>query len=49
VGYEDFLVGWHTGSGRPWGRPVDVVVHRDGSVLVSDDAGGVIYRVDGSR
>lgn len=28
-----------------WGRPVDVLVHRDGSTLISDDAEGVIYRV----
>jgi glucose/arabinose dehydrogenase len=48
VGYEDFLVGWLPGSGRPWGRPVDVAVHRDGSVLVSDDSGGMIYRVTGA-
>lgn len=27
------------------GRPVDVLVARDGAVLVSDDAGGVIWRV----
>jgi glucose/arabinose dehydrogenase len=24
---------------------VDVLVHRDGSVLISDDAEGVIYRI----
>jgi glucose/arabinose dehydrogenase len=28
-----------------WGRPVDVLVMRDGSMLVSDDYNGVIYRV----
>ncbi|MBK0392913.1 PQQ-dependent sugar dehydrogenase [Ramlibacter algicola] len=28
-----------------WGRPVDVLQLRDGSVLVSDDYNGVIYRV----
>lgn len=28
-----------------WGRPVDVLVLRDGSMLVSDDYNGVVYRV----
>lgn len=45
VGVEDFLVGWQDGNGRRWGRPVDVVVARDGAVLVSDDQTGIIYRV----
>lgn len=45
VGVEDFLVGWQDGNGRRWGRPVDVVVARDGTVLVSDDQTGIIYRV----
>jgi glucose/arabinose dehydrogenase len=45
VSYEDFITGWQDENGRRWGRPVDVVVNKDGSVLVSDDAGGAIYRV----
>lgn len=45
VSYEDFITGWQGPNGRRWGRPVDVLVHRDGSILVSDDAEGVIYRV----
>jgi glucose/arabinose dehydrogenase len=28
-----------------WGRPVDVLVMRDGALLVSDDYNGIIYRV----
>jgi glucose/arabinose dehydrogenase len=28
-----------------WGRPVDVMVMRDGAMLVSDDYNGIIYRV----
>jgi glucose/arabinose dehydrogenase len=43
--YEDFLTGWQDASGRRWGRPVDVVVYRDGSLLVSDDQAGIVYRV----
>jgi glucose/arabinose dehydrogenase len=45
VGYEDFMVGWQNAAGQRWGRPVDVVVHRDGSLLVSDDQAGLILRV----
>ena len=44
VGYEDFIVGWQNDAGVRWGRPVDVLVAADGSVLVSDDAAGAIYR-----
>lgn len=47
AGYEDFITGWQDATGRRWGRPVDVVVHNDGSLLVSDDQGGTIYRVTG--
>ena len=32
-----------------WGRPNDVMVMRDGSLLVSDDQNGIIYRVSYSR
>jgi len=28
-----------------WGRPVDVLVMRDGALLVSDDYNGVVYRI----
>ncbi|HSY80625.1 MAG TPA: PQQ-dependent sugar dehydrogenase [Gemmatimonadaceae bacterium] len=48
VGYDDFITGWQRNNGSRWGRPVDVIVARDGSVLVSDDAAGAIYRVTGS-
>ncbi len=43
--YEDFLTGFVTGNGQVWGRPVGVAVAADGSLLVSDDAGDVIWRV----
>jgi glucose/arabinose dehydrogenase len=45
AGIEDFVVGWQDAAGKRWGRPVDVLVHRDGSVLISDDQRGTIYRV----
>ena len=43
--YEDFVAGWQRPDGSRWGRPVDVMVYRDGSVLVSDDLANAIYRV----
>lgn len=44
VGYDVFAEGWlHQGS--TWGRPVDLAVMPDGSLLVSDDHGGRIYRI----
>jgi glucose/arabinose dehydrogenase len=41
---EPFLTGFLEDKNY-WGRPVDVLVMRDGSVLVSDDLNGAIYRV----
>ncbi len=45
VAYETFAEGWLKADGRPWGRPADVLVTPDGSLLVSDDLAGVIYRI----
>lgn len=44
ISYKTFAEGWLQGN-RAWGRPVDVVVMPDGSLLVSDDGAGVIYRI----
>ena len=44
VEYEVFAEGWLR-RGRASGRPVDLVVLPDGSLLVSDDQAGVIYRI----
>ncbi len=41
---EVFADGWLKGSSA-WGRPVDVLVAPDGSLLVSDDAADMIYRI----
>lgn len=43
--YQDFLTGFVLDDTRVWGRPVDVAVAPDGSLLVSEDANGVIYRI----
>jgi glucose/arabinose dehydrogenase len=45
-GYEPFITGWlNEESQEVWGRPVDVLVMPDGSMLISDDHAGVIYRL----
>jgi glucose/arabinose dehydrogenase len=48
-GQEPFVEGWLQldGAGREsvWGRPADVLPLPDGSLLVSDDTAGAIYRV----
>ena len=41
---EPFLTGFLQGKSY-WGRPVDVLIMKDGAVLVSDDLNGAIYRV----
>ena len=43
--YQDFLTGFVTPDGDVWGRPVGVAVAKDGSLLVSDDGSGCIWRV----
>jgi len=46
VGQEVFASGWlDDASQKVWGRPVDVLVLPDGSILVSDDTANVIYRI----
>lgn len=44
VEYSTFAEGWLQGN-RAWGRPVDVEIAHDGSLLVSDDQSGAIYRI----
>jgi glucose/arabinose dehydrogenase len=44
VAYEPFATGWLQGE-KAWGRPADVLVLPDGSLLVSDDHAGAIYRI----
>jgi len=45
---EPFLTGFlvdEKADPPMWGRPVDVLVMKDGSLLVSDDYNGILYRV----
>ena len=43
--YEDFMTGFVIDEGRVWGRPVGVAVAHDGSLLVTEDGNGVVFRV----
>lgn len=43
--YSTFAKGWLNDKGTIWGRPVDVIQMVDGSLLVSDDFAGSIYRI----
>jgi glucose/arabinose dehydrogenase len=47
--YEDFLTGFVVDDESVWGRPVGVTVAEDGSLLVSDDGSGSIWRVSYTR
>lgn len=42
---EVFAEGWLNPDGEYLGRPVDVAQMRDGSLLVSDDLAGAVYRI----
>ena len=44
TGYDVFADGWLQGE-KAWGRPADVEWLDDGSMLVSDDHAGAIYRI----
>ena len=44
-GYEDFVTGFVIDDGHVWGRPVGVTAARDGSLLITDDAGGTMWRI----
>jgi glucose/arabinose dehydrogenase len=46
--YEAFATGWRVGD-EAWGKPVDVLVMPDGSLLVSDDTANAIYRISYSE
>jgi glucose/arabinose dehydrogenase len=42
---EPFAEGWIDENGEYLGRPVDIAQLRDGSILVSDDRAGALYRI----
>ncbi|MEW6130783.1 MAG: sorbosone dehydrogenase family protein [Acidobacteriota bacterium] len=46
-GYDEFVKGWMLGEDQDkvWGRPVGLLVLKDGSMLITDDGAGKIWRV----
>lgn len=51
-GYLPFVTGfWHEGGERAkvWGRPVGLAIANDGSLLIADDVGQVVWRVAAAR
>jgi len=46
-GYDDFLTGWmlDENSNEVWGRPVGLLVLKDGSLLIAEDGAKKIWRV----
>ena len=43
--YEDVIWGWALPDGTVWGRPVGATMAADGSLLISDDGAGVVWRL----
>ena len=43
--YEDFMTGFVISDKQVWGRPVGVAVAMDGSLFVTEDGNGTIWRV----
>jgi glucose/arabinose dehydrogenase len=46
--YDDFITGWQMPDGSRWGRVADIMVAADGSLLITDDQIGAVYRVSKS-
>ena len=50
VAYEDFATGFlNKETNTAWARPVDLIYAPDGSMLVSDDLAGTIFRITYSK
>ncbi|ALG69296.2 PQQ-dependent sugar dehydrogenase [Beggiatoa leptomitoformis] len=45
INTQDFITGWLDSEKKAWGRPVDIAQLADGSLLISDDRAGLIYRL----
>ena len=49
VAAMDFVTGWQDAAGERWGRPAGVTLAPDGSLIVSDDLSGFLYRIAPER
>jgi glucose/arabinose dehydrogenase len=47
--YEDFMTGFVISNAQVWGRPVGIAVAQDGSLFVTEDGNGTIWRVTHQR
>ena len=43
--YEDFMIGLIASDTEVWGHPVATATAKDGSLLVTDEVGGVVWRI----
>ena len=46
VSEQIFIDGWLTKDDKVLGRPVDILEMPDGSLLISDDQLGIIYKIE---
>ncbi len=47
--YEDFLTGFVISANQVWGRQVGIAVAKDGSLIISEDGSGTLWRVAAKR
>ncbi len=47
--YEDFMTGFVVSDKQVWGRPVGVAVAKDGSLFVTEDGNGTIWRISRTK
>jgi glucose/arabinose dehydrogenase len=47
--YEDFMTGFVISDKQVWGRPLGVAVAKDGSMFVTEDRNGTIWRISHSH
>ena len=43
--YDDFITGFVVSDAQVWGRPVGIAVAKDGSLFLTEDGSGTIWRV----
>jgi glucose/arabinose dehydrogenase len=47
--YEDFMTGFVIDDSKVWGRPVGVAVAHDGSLIITEDANSILWRISYRR